>query len=136
MKTVFVSLITLFIALPTMARTVSFSGGKFTKEKTSELQTTYKLKLDSKLEIKLTDKKASTVDKGARLNSEGGWQPEINDMADNTALVLEAIRFLADQNCSADHIAQGMATHLPEELAGATVDISSLSEKVKSCLSK
>jgi hypothetical protein len=140
MKTVFVSLIALFMTLPAMARTVGSSDGDLIKQKISERQTNYQLKLKSGLSIKLTDTKASPtaepVNKGSKLNSEGGWQPEINDVSGDTAVVLEAIRMLAVQDCSAASIAQGMGALLPQELAGATVDISSLSEDVKSCLSR
>ncbi|MNT67458.1 hypothetical protein D3C72_2056020 [compost metagenome] len=123
-----------------MARTVGFAGGDLIKQKISERQTNYQLNLKSGLKIKLTDTKATapveSANKGTRLNAEGGWQPEINDLSGNTAVVLEAIRTLAANECSAASIAQGMAELLPQELAGATVDISSLSEDVKSCLSR
>ena len=146
MKTVFVSLIALFMALPAMARTVGSSDIDLIKKKISEHQTNYELQLNSNSNsnsrpvLTLTDTKATTLvqsaNKGSRLNSEGGWQPELNDMASNTAPVLEAIRLLADQNCSAGSIAQGIVTLFSQDFAGATIDISGLSEDVKSCLSK
>jgi hypothetical protein len=144
MKTVFVSLIALFMTLPAMARTVGSSDVDLIKQKISERQTNYELKSKSNLNapaaLTLTDTKtaarAQSVNKGSKLNSEGGWQPEINDMTGNTGPVLEAIRLLADQNCSATHIAEGMATLFSQEFAGSTIDISSLSEYAKSCLSR
>ena len=140
MKTVFVSLIALFMTLPAMARTVGFSGGDLIKQKISDRQTAYQLNLNSGLKIKLTDSKVKapvkSVNQGTRLNSEGGWQPEINDISGDTAIVLEAIRALAALDCSGASIAQGLAELLPQELSGSTVDISGLPEDVKSCLSK
>jgi len=140
MKTVFLSLIALFMTFPAMARTVGSSDADLIKQKISERQTNYQLNLKSGLNIKLTDTKAAapaqSVNKGTKLNSEGGWQPEINDLSGETGVVLEAIRALAALDCSGASIAQGLAELLPQELAGATVDISGLSEDVKSCLSR
>jgi hypothetical protein len=144
MKTVFVSLIALFMTLPVMARTVGSSDVDLIKLKISDRQTNYQLKSKSNLDlppaITLTDTKPSalveSLKKGSRLNSEGGWQPEFNDLTGNTAIILEAIRTFAAQICSKACIAQSIATHFSQDFAGATVDISSLSEDVKSCLSK
>lgn len=139
MKSTILALITLLMTLPTMAQTVSFSGGKLVKEKVSDSQINYQLKLKSGLSLNLTDSKAKIkVDANQSLKkaSEGGWQPEKNDLSGETSVVLEAIRLLASENCSAAHISQGMAEILPQELAGATVDISGLEEIVKSCLSR
>lgn len=139
MKSTILTLIAVLMTLPAMAQTVSFTGGKLVKEKVSDSQTNYQLKLKSGLNLKLTDSKAKIkvdANQSLKKSSEGGWQPEKNDLSGETSIVLEAIRLLASENCSATHISQGMAEILPQELAGATVDISGLEETVKSCLSQ